>query len=92
MITARTLLRHELIGLNAKVLRSKNAANVGIEGKITDETLNTLTIQTNSREKKIFKADVVLLIELPDRKKVQVDGVLLVGRPWERIKKKFPRY
>jgi ribonuclease P protein subunit POP4 len=92
MITARTLLRHELIGLNAKVLRSKNAANVGIEGKITDETLNTLTIQTNSREKKIFKADVVLLIELPDRKKVQVDGALLVGRPWERIKKKFPRY
>ena len=92
MITARTLLRHELIGLNAKVLRSKNAANVGIEGKITDETLNTLTIQTNSREKKIFKADVVLLIELPDRKKVQVDGALLVGRPWERIKKKVPRY
>lgn len=91
-ITPLSLVRHELIGLHAKIVKSTNPANVGLAGKIIDERYQTLILQTNSREKKIFKENVVLIVELPDGKRVQVDGKLLLGRPWERIKKKFPRY
>ena len=92
VITPLNLVRHELIGLNAKVIKSQNPANEGLQGKIVNETFQTITLQVNSREKKIFKESVILLIELPDGKKVQVEGKLLLARPWERIKKKFPRY
>ncbi|MEM2954587.1 MAG: ribonuclease P protein component 1 [Candidatus Nanoarchaeia archaeon] len=88
-ITAFNLIKHELIGLKARVVKSKNPSNIGLEGKIVDESWKTLTLETNGREKKIFKSDVTLLIELSDGKKVQVEGSLLLGRPWERIKKKI---
>ena len=91
-ITPMNLVRHELIGLHAKVVKSTNQANIGIEGKITNESYTTLTIELDGKEKKVFKENVILLVELPDGKKVQVHGNLLVGRPWERIKKKFPKY
>ena len=91
-ITPVTLVRHELIGLHAKVLKSTNQANVGMEGRITDESFKTVSIRVDGKEKKVFKENVVLLIELPTGQKVQVEGKLLLGRPWERIKKKFPKY
>ncbi|MGC8885418.1 MAG: ribonuclease P protein component 1 [Candidatus Nanoarchaeia archaeon] len=92
MRTPRNILRHELIGLEARVLKAKNPSNVGLAGKIVDETQNTLTLEVSGRQKKIFKSDIVLALKLPDGKQVQIDGALLVGRPWERIKKKFPRF
>ncbi|MEM2874039.1 MAG: ribonuclease P protein subunit [Candidatus Nanoarchaeia archaeon] len=91
-ITPINIVRQELIGLNAKVIKSKNPANIGLAGKIIDESYQTITLEVNGREKKIFKEAVILVIELPDGKKVQVNGKLLVGRPWERIKRKFPKY
>jgi len=91
-LTPMTLVRHELIGLHAKVLKSKNTSDVGIEGRISDESFKTVSINTNGKDKKVFKENVILLIELRSGQKVQVDGKLLLGRPWERIKKKFPKY
>lgn len=91
-LTPINLVKHELIGLNTKVIKSANASNIGMEGKIVDESYRTLTIEFRGKDKKIFKENVMLVIELPDRKKVQVDGKLLLGRPWERIKRKFPKF
>jgi len=91
-ITPLNVVRHELIGLHAKVVKSTNQANMGVEGKIVDESYRTLTIEINGKEKRVFKENIILLVELPDGKKVQVQGLLLVGRPWERIKRKFPKY
>jgi ribonuclease P protein subunit POP4 len=91
-ITPLNLVRHELIGLRARVIKSKNPSDQGIEGKIVDESFKTITLEANNRTKKIYKENVILLIEQPDGKKVQVDGKLLLARPWERIKKKFPKY
>ena len=92
VITPLNLVKHELIGLHAKVVKSVNPSNAGIEGRISDESYRTLTIEADGRARKIFKENVILVVALPDGKKVQVDGKLLVGRPWERIKKKFPKY
>jgi len=92
VLTPASLVRHELIGLNAKVLKSTNPANVGLEGRIIDESYKTISLRVNGKEKKVFKENVVLQIELPTGQKVQVEGKLLLGRPWERIKKKFPKY
>jgi ribonuclease P protein subunit POP4 len=91
-LTPINLIKHELIGLHAKVVKSTNASNEGVEGRIVDESYRTITIESNGKDKKIFKENVILIVELPDRKKVQVEGKLLLARPWERIKKKFPKY
>ncbi len=91
-LTPVSLVRHELIGLHAKVLKSTNPSNIGIEGRIIDESFKTISISSGGKERKVFKENVVMLIELPTGQKVQVEGKLLLGRPWERIKKKFPKY
>jgi ribonuclease P protein subunit POP4 len=92
VLTPLNLVRHELIGLRAKVIKSKNPSDQGMEGKIIDESFKTISLEVNGKEKKIYKENVILIIEQPDGKKVQVDGKLLLARPWERIKKKVPKY
>ncbi len=91
MITPSNVVRHELIGLHAKVVQASNTANLKIAGKIVNETYKTLVIDTRTGEKRLFKDQVVLQLELPNRKKVEVSGGLLAARPWDRIKKKLPR-
>jgi ribonuclease P protein subunit POP4 len=92
VLTPLNLVRHELIGLRAKVIKSKNPSDQGLEGKIIDESFKTISLEINGREKKVYKENIILIIEQPDGKKIQVDGKLLLARPWERIKKKFPKY
>ena len=91
MITPSNVVRHELIGLHAKVVQARNTANSKLAGKIVNETYKTLVIDTRTGEKRLFKDQVVLQLELPDKKKVEVDGQLLVARPWDRIKKKLQK-
>ncbi|MEM2914088.1 MAG: ribonuclease P protein subunit, partial [Candidatus Bathyarchaeia archaeon] len=50
-----SILQCGFIGLKAKIVRSSNPSNVGISGKIIDETQNTLTILHNNKEKVIIK-------------------------------------
>jgi len=88
-ITPSNLIRHELIGLKAKVVDSTNPSNVGIEGKVVDETYRTLVIEQEKKKKRVFKTRTVFEFILPSRKKVQVQGSLLEARPWDRIKKKY---
>jgi ribonuclease P protein subunit POP4 len=82
-------LRHEIIGLQARVAESRNPYQVGLEGKIIDETMKTVVLLTSSGERKrVLKNDVKLLLQLPDRTLVLVDGKELVGRPEDRLKKR----
>ena len=92
MITPTNVVRHELIGLHTKVVKSKNKANLNIEGKLVDETYKALVIEQKNKEKVILKDAVVVQLVLPDKKKVEVDGKLLVARPWDRIKKNLPKW
>jgi len=91
-IKPNNIVRHELIGLKVKIVRAKNAQNIGIHGKVVNETNKTLVIESKGREKRIFKSQTTLQITLPNKKVVEVDGKLLAGRPWDRIKKKLKKW
>ena len=87
-LTPRNLVNHELIGLNLVVVASRNRSSVGIEGRVIDETRNTLVISKDGSRKIIPKAVSCLRFTLSDGSRVDVDGVQLVGKPENRLKKR----
>jgi len=91
-ITPQNLVRHELIGLAVKIKNSTNKSQMGLQGRVIDETYNTLKIETKRGEKIIPKDTTIFIFTLPNGIKVEVDGKLLVSRPEDRIKKKLPRW
>ena len=92
MITPENIVRHELIGLPVKIIKSTNPSNVGIEGKVIDESRNTITIQTKKGKRNFVKEQCTFSFELPDGERVSVDGRVLVARPEDRIKKKHKKW
>ena len=87
-IQPSNVVRHELIGLTAEVVKSRNKSNAGLKGKIVDESYKTLVING----KRVFKDAITVTLMLPSKEKVEVEGNLLVARPWDRIKKKLPKF
>lgn len=97
MITPKNLARHELIGLQVEVVSSSNKSHVGAKGTVTDETRQTLTIETEKgrgkkAERNFAKDQCTFRFTLPSGQKVKVDGRLLVARPEDRIKKKLKKW
>lgn len=88
MRKAENILRHELIGLPVEVVEATNPNDLGIQGEIVDETRKSLVIDQDGTRKRLLKNRVELQLELKEEK-VNVKGNLLIGRPWERLKKKF---
>ena len=91
MKAATTIVQNELIGLDARVVKSTNPTNVGISGKVTDETRNTLVIRQNEEDKVVIKETAVFQFTLPNRTIVEVEGKAISGRPEDRVKKKLKR-
>lgn len=91
-ITPQNLVRHEFCGLFVSIVKSTDPSQKGLKGKIIDETYKTLKIETKKGERIIPKENCVFVFTLPNKHKVEVDGKLLVSRPEDRIKKKFPRW
>ena len=85
-ITPQNVVRHELIGLHAEIVRSRNKVNVGIKGKIVNETHHTLDIETTKGDKKVFKKNITLRVKLPSKQVVEIDGEIIEAKPWDRIK------
>jgi ribonuclease P protein subunit POP4 len=56
MITPENLARHELIGLACRVRESSNRALIGLEGRVVDESRQTLTLEIRGREKSLIKS------------------------------------
>jgi len=86
MRTPSNILKHELIGLQVKVVESKVKSQVGFEGKIVDETRDTLLISTRRGEKKVLKRDVKIQTKVADEA-IKITGKNLVGKPEDRLKK-----
>jgi ribonuclease P protein subunit POP4 len=86
-VKPQKLVRHEIIGLHVHIIEAKNPSIKGIEGRIVDETKNTITIETSKGVKRIIKKDVTLDIRTKNGS-VKLSGEDLLGRPEERIKKK----
>jgi ribonuclease P protein subunit POP4 len=87
MRTPKNILQHELIGLRCRVMAAKNKSQVGVSGKIRDETLKTLVID----DKRIPKAETIFRVWL-DESVVDIDGKAISARPEERIKKIIKRW
>ena len=68
-----------MIGEHIVVTGSKNASNIGISGKVVDETKNTIKVN----DKTLIKKDITFRI-----KDYIVDGKLLTGTIQERIKRR----
>jgi ribonuclease P protein subunit POP4 len=84
-------VQNEFIGLNAKVMKSTNSNYVGISGKVISETRNTLVIRHENEDKVVVKNVAVFHFTMPDGTIVEVDGNIILGRPEDRVKKRFRR-
>jgi len=103
-ITPENVVRHELIGLKVKVAESTDPALRGLSGTVVDESYNMLVVEcrptagkgakktAKPKEKAISKRNSIFIFALPNRVKVKIEGRLLIGRPEDRIKKKFDRW
>jgi ribonuclease P protein subunit POP4 len=84
MITQENLLIHELIGLEAVVVKSNNKQITGISGKVIDETKSMLFLSTINGIKKIPKENTEWKFSF-DKNESIVNGNLLTKRPQERL-------
>ena len=91
MITSRNLVHHEFIGLKVHAKGKKNKS-LDVKGTIIDETKNTIKIEAmDNTEKLIPKNGSILVFEIPNGEKIEVDGNILSIRPEDRIKKRFKK-
>ena len=87
-VTRRNVLRHELIGLEARVTNSSDPGLIGTYGTIVDETRDMLVIEQAGKPKIVPKANSIFMLTLPSGEEVEVDGAKLVARPEERVRKR----
>ncbi len=94
MISSQNILRHELIGLDVLVSGAANPGQMGLCGRIIDETKNMIAIQTVQGTKRIQKMHNRFRVHLPDGTFVEIDGSALILAPEKRInlqeKKRIP--
>ena len=79
------LRKHELIGLPVLVSASTDPTLVGLRGVVTDETRNTLLVETAKGEKRVPKHGTAFTFEVQGGARVAGDDLLF--RPEDRIKK-----
>ena len=74
---------YELIGNQIIVVESTNKNNVGMTGRVVDETKFTLVVEEKGLTKRLFKRIIVFKIKKTGQ---LVDGKDIVRRPEERLK------
>lgn len=89
MITEGNVARHELIGLDVRVASSPDPSLVGAEGRIIDETRNTLVLarRGNGRTVRVAKEGARFRLSLPDGSTPELEGSSIAFRPEDRVKR-----
>ena len=82
----RALACNELIGLDARVVRSSDPSLEGLDGRIVDETMNTVEMRSGEKVLKLDKKSVTLAIRFPEGE-YEIPGREILQRPEERLKK-----
>ena len=76
---------HELIGEEIEIVGSNNTADVGIAGKVVDETKMTIKVEQDGKIKTLLKHNLTLkLVRTGD----VIQGAAITKRPEDRIKGK----
>jgi len=75
----------ELIGLQVEVKRATDPSHIGVRGLVVDETMKTLVIEQEGKEKMIQKKGSVFRFDT--RGGVEVRGDDILFRPEERVRR-----
>lgn len=86
MITAKNIRMHELIGLEAEVLRSTCRNRIGLRGRVVDETKNALIMESNGKEALVPKKGAKFRFFFPGGQ-ADIGGDEIGFRPEDRPKK-----
>ncbi len=81
----KSLVKHELIGLDVRVAEATDPSHRGMEGRVVDESRQTLRIAVGDREITIPKRGSTFAFQWGGE--VLVPGERLLYRPEDRIKK-----
>ena len=74
---------YELVGLEIEVIKAANQSNVGIKGKVVDETRFLLKVEQAGKIKNLLKQNIIFKIKHNGQ---IVDGKTIVKRSEERLK------
>ena len=87
MITAKNMLFHEIIGMQASIQECSDPRLINLEGRIVYETKNMITLRTdNGSNRSIAKAIArKIRISTPDGSCCYISGSSLRGRPQDRM-------
>ena len=77
------LKKGEIIGRNIEITEAKNKANIGINGKVIDETKNTLKIMTQDGTKTLIKSNITIKDKASG---TEIKGKEIQLAPEDRIK------
>ncbi|PSQ48161.1 ribonuclease P [Halobacteriales archaeon SW_7_65_23] len=83
-LTAETLVRHELVGIDVRVVSASNPDSIGIEGEVVTETTRTLGIETDGQVSHVPKESATFEWTLPSGEVVRTAGERLIARPARR--------
>ncbi len=86
-ITRSNIVAHELTGLCVKVTRTSDPTLRELNGQVSFETKNTLSILSGSKLSVVPKASSQFAFVLPEGSEVLVEGKLLQIRPEDRVKR-----
>jgi len=87
----KNIVLSELIGLRAKIVECSDKKQKGMEGKVIDETKNTLILETRNGIKTVIKKTAVFKFYVGN-KSFTVRGEEISFRPQERTKKALKYY
>ena len=87
----KNIVLHELVGLDAEVMESKDRAQVGIKGKVIRETKNLLFLDDKNKTREVVKKISTFRFRNGSESFV-VNGEEINFRPYERTEKAFKFY
>jgi ribonuclease P protein subunit POP4 len=84
-VTPKNVLRHEIIGLFAKIIECSDPTLQGIRGTIVFETKNTISIRKDSIVRHAAKRTAKKIKLQTDSGACFISGSALIGRSEDRI-------
>lgn len=79
------LRKHELIGLQVRVVRATDPGQENLSGRVVDETRNMLVVDADGVDKRIPKQGSRFRFEIQGG--IEVEGDEIRFRPEDRVKK-----
>jgi ribonuclease P protein subunit POP4 len=84
-VNTSNVLYHNLVGLEVRVASSTDPTQIGVEGRVIDETAKTLLISTTEGDKLIPKRISKFTFYIPNE--VSIDGKTIAFSSEERLKR-----